>query len=204
MRTPFKITFKEEITGTPNKTVLENFKANFSNTFYDHIAINEDKELFVKNDSFRYKPGEVWNLWLGIRNARVTINENADNKKKTVEYSFDFTRLIFLDIFLIILFPIQFKIMGLLNHQTYIALIIYLDLFFVLVPFILVLRHRWIFKRTLKFGAVDYYNGNYDWDTIIKEKTDLELHEIINGQRQLPRTVVGQAKTELERKSKHK
>jgi len=53
MRTPFKLLFKEEITGTPNKTILENFKANFSDTFCGNISINSDKELVVKNGHFR-------------------------------------------------------------------------------------------------------------------------------------------------------
>ncbi len=61
MRTPFKISFKEEITGTPNKTILGNFKANFSRTFCSQILINSDKELVVNNNFFHWKPDMIWN-----------------------------------------------------------------------------------------------------------------------------------------------
>jgi hypothetical protein len=204
MRTPFKISFKEEITGTPNKTILENFKANFSDTFCDHILINSEKELVVKNDRFHWKPDQNWNLWLGIKKALVTINENADKKKKTIKYSIDFTSYIFISLIIIVLFPLFHKLTGLFSNPLIKYITIFWAVYFVIMLFISVLRHRSIFKRTLKFGTVNYPLGNYDWDTIIKNMTDLELQEVISGRKRLPETVVGLAKTELERRSKNK
>jgi len=204
MRTPFKLLFKEEITGTPNKTILENFKANFSDTFCGNISINSDKELVVKNGHFRWKPDMDWNLWFGIRKASVTIGETADKKKKTIKYSIDFTPYIFDSLIIIILFPLFLKLTGLFNSFLK-YLTIFWVVYFVIMFFVLVLRHRSIFKRTLKFGIVNYNPlGNYDWDTIIKNMTDLELQEVISGRKHLPKTVVGLAKTELERRSKNK
>jgi len=203
MRTLFKISFKEEITGTPNKTILENFKANFSNTFCDHILINSEKELVVKNDRFHWQPDQNWNLWIGIRKALVTINENADKKKKTIKYSIDFTSYIFFYL-IFILFPLFFELTGLFSNSFIKYMTIFWAVYLVIMFFISVLRHRSIFKRTLKFGAVNYSLGNYDWDTIIKNMTDLELQEVISGRKRLPETVVGLAKTELERRNKNK
>ena len=204
MRTPFKLSFKEEITGTPNKTILENFKANFSDTFCGNISINSDKELVVKNGYFRWKPDMDWNLWLGIRKASVTIRETADKKKRTIKYSIDFTSYIFVSLIIIILFPLFLKLTGLFSNPLIKYLTIFWVVYFVSMFFVLVLRHRSIFKRTLKFGAVNYPLGNYDWDTIINNMTDLELQEVISGQKQLPKTVVGLAKKVLERRSKNK
>jgi len=204
MRTPFKLLFKEEITGTPNKTILENFKANFSDTFCGNISINSDKELVVKNGHFRWKPDMDWNLWFGIRKASVTIGETADKKKKTIKYSIDFTPYIFDSLIIIILFPLFLKLTGLFNSFLK-YLTIFWVVYFVIMFFVLVLRHRSIFKRTLKFGIVNNNPlGNYDWDTIIKNMTDLELQEVISGRKHLPKIVVGLAKTELERRNKNK
>ncbi len=204
MRTPFKLSFKEEITGTPNKTILENFKANFSDTFCGNISIISDKELVVKNGYFRWKPDMDWNLWLGIRKASVTIRETADKKKRTIKYSIDFTSYIFVSLIIIILFPLFLKLTGLFSNPLIKYLTIFWVVYFVSMFFVLVLRHRSIFKRTLKFGAVNYPLGNYDWDTIINNMTDLELQEVISGRKQLPKTVVGLAKKVLERRSKNK
>ncbi len=204
MKTPFKLSFKEEITGTPNKTILENFKANFSDTFCGNISINSDKELVVKNGYFRWKPDLNWNLWLGIRKASVTIRETADKKKRTIKYSIDFTSYIFVSLIIIILFPLFLKLTGLFSNPLIKYLTIFWVVYFVIMFFVLVLRHRSIFKRTLKFGAVNYPLGNYDWDTIINNMTDLELQEVVSGRKQLPKTAVGLAKKVLERRSKNK
>ncbi len=91
LRLPFKILFREEITGTQNKTIIENFKANFKETLCDHISIKADKELVIKNNYIRWKPDAFWNFWDGIINARLTIIQNADKKKRTIEYSIDYT-----------------------------------------------------------------------------------------------------------------
>ncbi len=204
MKTPFKLSFKEEITGTPNKTILESFKANFSDTFCGNISINSDKELVVKNGYFRWKPDLNWNLWLGIRKASVTIRETADKKKRTIKYSIDFTSYIFVSLIIIILFPLFLKLTGLFSNPLIKYLTIFWVVYFVIMFFVLVLRHRSIFKRTLKFGAVNYPLGNYDWDTIINNMTDLELQEVVSGRKQLPKTAVGLAKKVLERRSKNK
>ena len=204
MKTPFKLSFKEEITGIPNKTILENFKANFSDTFCGNISINSDKELVVKNGHFRWKPDMDWNLWLGIRKASVTIRETSDKKKRTIKYSIDFTSYLFVSLVIIILFPLFLKLTGLFSNSLIKYLTIFWVVYFVIMFFVLVLRHRSIFKRTLKFGAVNYPLGNYDWDTIINNMTDLELQEVVSGRKQLPKTVVGLAKKVLERRSKNK
>ena len=213
LKLPFKILFREEIIGTQNKTIIENFKANFKKTFCDHILINADKELVIKNNFIRWKPDSFWNFWDGIRNARVTIIENSDKKKKTIEYSIDYTYWIVRNIFIIIIIMFLFKIIGLFTFLSTISdllvtqslkfVIIFSGLLLVIMFFISVLRHRSLFKRTIKFGVTNDL-GNYDWDTIIKEKTDLELEEIIRKQRGLPERVVELAKTELERRSKKK
>lgn len=202
MKNPFKISFREEISEIPNKAVLESFKANFSNTFCDKILINGDKELVVINDSSRWRPDMNWNLWAGIKNAKVTIDENPDTKKRTVEYSIDLTPYIYKSIFIFLTITFLFKISGFWGNLSSLSLIIYAAAVLITVFFVNILRHRSIFKRTLKFGAFNQL-GNYDWDTILKNKTDLELQEIINGQRILPEPVVELAKTEFEKRRKN-
>ncbi len=204
MKTPFKISFIEEITGTSNKTILENFKTNFSDTFCGNISIISDKEIVIKNSHFRWKPDTNWNLWIGIKEASVTISEDTDKKRKTIKYSIDFTSYIFNSLIIIIIFPLFNKITGLLNNLLVKYFTIFWIAYFIIMFFVSVLRHRSIFKRTLKFGVVNNSLGNYDWNIIIKNKTDLELQKIISGRKRLPTTVVELAKTELERRNKNK
>ncbi len=96
-----------------------------------------------------------------------------------------------------------FKINGPLPNQILKILTIFIVVLFLTLFSSSILRHRSFFKRTLKFGIANH-SGNYDWGTIIKNKTDLELQEIIRKQSGLPETVVELAKTELEERNKNK
>ena len=202
MKTPFKISFKKEIKKIPNRNILEDFRNNFIKSYCDHIKIYDDKELIVKNEFIRWKPDWNLNLWVGIGEARIRINESEKNKNKVVKYSIDFTRLTFAYIFTLVFFALIFSQSGIWDFNSLKYLLIAVGTIALLMHIITFLRHWSIFNRTIKYGT-DYL-GNYDWNSIIRSKTDLELLEIKNGQRQLPKTVIRLVELEIENRKTSK
>ena len=59
--------------------------------------------------------------------------------------------------------------------------------------------HQRFFNRTIKIG--DFYKDqvykSYDWESILKEKTNSEIKEIIKGNTHLPDIVIELAKKEM-------
>jgi len=194
LKTPFKISFKEKVNNIPNKTILENFKENLDGTYCDYLEINNDKELIVKNDFFRWKPDWNFNLWVGIGNAKITIEENEMQSYSPIKYSIDFSRLTITYILTIILFSVVLPIYGYFE----LLFIMILVLIAIIMHGITFFRHWSFFKQTIKHGI--NYLGNYDWESIIKNKTEIELVEIKNGNRQLPKSVIRLAELELEKR----
>lgn len=195
MKTPFEISFSAEVLNISNKTILENFKVNFKNSYCDHIEIIRENELIVENDLIRLKPDLNWNLWVGIRKAHILIIEKRE-AQKTIKYRIDFSRTTIVYIFIFITFCLILFYWGVTDLDSYKYLLIMIGTGFGLQFIITYLRHWSIFKRTIKHETE--YLGSYDWDNIIKNKSDLEIEKIINGQSQLPKSVIKLAKLELE------
>ena len=202
MKTPFKISFKKEIDEISNKIILEKFKVTFENSYCDHIKIVNNKELIVTNDFIRWKPDMNLNLWVGIKTAKITIDEIEKKKRKIIEYDVDFTRLIIRYFISFVLILVVFRQSGFWDNDSLKYLAIAIGIIGVLNYIVTYLRHWSIFKRTLKYGTE--YLGNYDWSSILKSKTDLELLEIKNGKSQLPKSVIKLAEIELKKRKKLK
>ena len=62
----------------------------------------------------------------------------------------------------------------------------------------MIIKHRNIFRNTMRYGAgnIKYYN----WDKIMKTKTDKELKEIISGKSNYSDRVIIFAKKEFEKR----
>ena len=198
MKTPFKISFKEKIKDYNNRTILENFKVNFVGTYCDYIKIINENELIVKNDFIRWKPDLNFNLWAGIGSAKITIEENELHNDKTLKYSIDFTRLTLAYILTFLIFSMFLLFGGNFEVKDLSLLIIVIASIAVIMHIMTFLRHRSIFKQTIKFGTE--YLGHYNWVEILKNKTDIELNEIIKDKWNLPKSVSNLAKTELEKR----
>ena len=61
------------------------------------------------------------------------------------------------------------------------------------------IRHKRFFTRTINIG--DFYKNqvgkSYDWESILKKKTNSKIEEIINGNTHLPEVVIELAKKEM-------
>lgn len=193
------MSFKGELNETPNRVVLENFKVGFKRTYCDHIKINGDKELIVKNGFFRF--GILLDLWIGIGFARVTIDKSEPETNRIIEYSIDYTRLTLSYIFFLISFLLFCIISGLWVIQ-FLKFLVFSGIYSVIIHLVTFLRHRSIFNQILNYET--YNIGNYDWCAIMKSKTDKELVGIINGNRQLPDNVIKFAELEIENRRKSK
>ncbi|MCT4640145.1 MAG: hypothetical protein N4A72_20785 [Bacteroidales bacterium] len=201
MRSIFKISFKGETEELSNKKVLENFKENLTETYCDHIIIKSDNELIVRNDFFRFLSRRTNNIWSNVKEAKVIICDDKVLKKRVVVYSIDFTRLI---TSLVLAHTIIISaLLIILDSESYI-IIAFLPLLMLIVSsvsfFITLLEHRSVFRRTLKYGTD--YTGNYDWETIIKNKSDRELKDIITGRKHLPVAVRKLAESEMKNRGK--
>ncbi|NPD45196.1 MULTISPECIES: hypothetical protein [unclassified Lentimicrobium] len=193
MKTPFKISFRQELDDTPNNAVLKNFWLSFKDSYCDEMFYKRKNEILIENDFFRLKPDFNFNLWIGIGNARLIIKEKEG--LRLVEYTIDYTRLTITYFLIIILYPlILLKGVGDIEFPLYFALgLLILAFFRHAISF---LRHLSLFKRTLNYGTG--YIGNYDWETILMNKTDNELLEMKNGTRQLPEAVIRLVEVEIE------
>jgi len=196
MKTPFKIKFRREIIGSSSKDILENFKVNFTKSYCDYVEILDETNLIVENDFIRLKPDLNFNLWVGIGRAKISIVENKDQNKKTVKYCIDFTRLTSVYIFLFVVFPFTFLIGKIRDLHVLLFISTIVISVGIIMHGITFLRHWSIFKRTILNGTE--YLGDYDWKTIIKNKTNKELQDVIDGKRDLPEAISILAKKELE------
>ena len=200
MVSPFKIVFKREIKDTANNTILANFKHNFERTYCDFTKIVEDKELVIENRFLRLKRDMNSNLWVGIGSANVLIEETQQKNRAKVIYTFDFTRLSIAHLFyLTLLFGIYLWVGNDTDLQQIILIGIYISFSIsILQHLVMYFRHRSIFLQTIKYGTGD--DGYYDWEAILKKKTNDELKKIVNGNTQLPSGVAKLAKMELDKR----
>lgn len=180
--------------------ILIKFKENFERTYCDFTKINGDNELIIKNSFIRLKRDMNFNLWIGIGKASVTLEETKQNNLVNVKYTLDFTRLtIAALVYLTLLLGFYFMTENDKNLQpiivTLMCVLISVGIFNYLVMYF---RHKSIFLKTIKNGSDG--NGYYDWETILKKKTNDELKKIVSGNTQLPSGVEKLAKMELDKR----
>ena len=206
MKTPFKITFKREIDNNiSDEEILNNFIINLKikslNTFN-----KRDNKLTASNNMKSF-----WDFnkpWEGEENVTIKILKN-ENKKDAI-YVLDFSGIykdfkkygIVVLPFVLIVFYLIGKLDPLIENfgLFFTVLFILFGIIGILIikAFLLILRHRNIFRNTMKYGAgnIKYYN----WDKIMKTKTDKELKEIINGKSNYSDRVIIFAKKEYKKR----
>ncbi len=198
LKTPFKITFQKDMPETSNIELLENFKENFILSNCDFVDIMNSNELRVENEMTSFGSRFRYNLWIGIAHAQISIVENKIRNTKTVKYCINYTWLFSVYIILFIALTIfAFYIFGFNEFLFISTILIVLFVMIVLFPILITfLRHKSIFNETIKFGAS--YVERYDWKSILENKTDIELIEIIKGRTHLPKSISILAKKVLE------
>lgn len=180
---------------TPNNTVLKNFWLSFKDSYCDKMFYRRKNEITIDNYFIRIKPDFNFNLWAGIGNARLRIKEK--DGLRLVEYTIDFTRLVIS--YLVFILLAQFvSIMGSGDILFSVYSTSPLLIFGLIIHAISFLRHWSLFKRTLKYGSA--FVGNYDWEAILRNKTNNELLEMKNGTRQLPDAVIRLVELEIEKR----
>ncbi len=205
METPFKITFQKEVRNNiSNEEIINNFITNlkiksfnsFNKTDNNLIASNNIKSFWDFNK-----------VWKDAEKVNIEILDNTDKKK--ICYTLDFfglfkdykTALIIVPIIAFIFYSYG-KFDAVLENFgvlfTFLFFLIFITGIKVIEVILLILRHRNIFRNTMKYGA-----GNinlYDWKKIMKNKTDKELKEIINGRSNYSDRVIIFAKKEYKKR----
>jgi len=211
MKIQFKKTFTKEIDyKISDEEILNNFIINLKIKSLNTFNKRENK-LTASNNMKSF-----WDFnkpWVGEENVSIEINKNEN--KKQVTYTLDFSGIykefkkygIVLIPFILIIFYSIGKLDTLIEEFGFFNTILYIlsgiiGIEFILVV-ILILRHRNIFRNTLKFGAgnIKYYN----WDKIMKNKTNKELEDIMERHSNYSDRVIVFAKKEFDkRNSKNK
>jgi len=202
LKTPFKISFEGKTEGVPIKTILQNFKENCINSHCESVKIIENKELIVKNSTDFLNWRRSLSIWGGKISARIKINKNKTTNIINVRYTIDFRRFSYTIIYFTLLFLFSLIISGFIKYKISLLMITIFLSSISIWHFVMILRHRSFFRMTLKHGVKPEYLGNYNWDSIIKNKNDNELIEIIEGRRQLPNSVIKMAKLEFLKRKK--
>jgi len=205
MKIPLKKTFTKEIDNKiSDEEILNSFIINLKikslNTFN-----KIDNKLTASNNMKSF-----WDFnkpWEGEENVTIKI---IKNEIKKVIYVIDFSGIykeftkygIVVLPFILLVFYLTGKFDSLIENFGLFFTILYI-LFSIIVilvikAFLLILRHRNIFRNTMRYGAgnIKYYN----WDKIMKTKTDKELKEIINGKSNYSDRVIIFAKKEFKKR----
>ncbi len=208
MKTPFNKTFTKEIDNKiSDEEILKNFIINLKIKSFTTFNKTENK-LLASNDYTKHSFLDN-NHWEDLE--KVTVKFIQKKRKKNVIYVLDFSNIykVFKKYYIIIIpsVIVYLYFSGKLDQfieDFGLFLGILLPVFFVIVmllviePFLLILRHRNIFRNTMRYGAgnIKYYN----WDKIMKTKTDKELKEIINGKSNYSDRVIIFAKKEFKKR----
>ena len=176
------------------------FIINSRGTLYDRIAKKNEEKIIIKGKFYSFNPLDnvPWNLWLGFAN-KAEIDFTRDN---TVIYTVDFTYGIIYFIAVLLFFlltPLTFSIK--IDYPDFIFLVVVFAVLFANL-ILKILLHRGLFNKTIKLE--NRLLGNYNWADILKNKTDKELKNIIEGKTTLTQEVQKLASIELEKREKNK
>jgi hypothetical protein len=178
--------FKKELKEIDKHELLDNFERNFIRTGCHHQIHKNEYNLSLKNEwfdlNYMYKFIYPGHLWSGLGNININIQENKEKESFTVNFSISFLRqFIWFLIIDICAFSISF-------YESEFIIFLIFSILFLTSMFISFFLHRNFFFKTIKVG--DFYRHrvltNYNWEKLLKSKTDNELSDIINGNSFLP------------------
>jgi len=196
----YKYIFEKECLRIDQDDLLSAFEQNFNRSGCYHKMTRKENRLDLDNNildfNYLYKMVNPWNLWYGIGDMNICITPNLSNESYLVKFSISILRsLVFHALSIIIFFVILMT-----NYTT--GLFYFFILFNILAIaayFSKYYRHQRFFNRTIKIG--DLYKNqvgkSYDWESILKKKTNSEIEEIIKGNTHLPEIVIELAKKEI-------
>lgn len=199
MKFSYKYKFEKECLEIDKDDLLDAFEHNFQRTECYHKIIRKENGLDLENNildfNYLYKMVSPWNLWHGIGNMNIRISTNLPNESNWIKFSISILRILFFHAISILVFCI-------LLMTYYSTGLFYFFIFFNIVAIVSYftkhIRHKRFFNRTVKIG--DFYmnqvNKSYDWESILKKKTNSEIEGIIKGNTQLPEIVIELAKKE--------
>lgn len=198
MKNPFIFSIRRKISGISTEALLTRFKTNFEHSNCDSVKIIGDNRLIVRNYWPFIKYDLNYNIWIGIAKASVSIVDDTEGQHKNVQYTVNYTKGVVGDIVIsAVLIAISISVKEAFGEFIYfVSFIIFI---FVLDNLTSYYRHKSFFIRTLYNKNTDDL-GKYDWDKILRNKSDLELKEIIFGKTHLPISVAKLAKQELDRR----
>jgi len=196
----YKYLFEKECLRIDKEDLLSAFEQNFYRSGCYHKMTRKENGLNLYNDfldfNYLYKMVSPWNLWNGIGDMKISIIPNLSNESYLIKFSISILRSLVFNALTIIIFCI-------LLITNYSSELFYFFILFTTVAitsyFTKYIRHNRFFSRTIKIG--DFYKDqvekSYDWESILKEKTNSELKEIIKGNTILPDIVIDLAKKEM-------
>ena len=200
----YKYTFEKKCFKINQDDLLSAFEQNFIRSGCYHKITRKENELKLENNildfNYLYKMVTSWNLWYGIGNMNVNITHNLSNESYLVKFSISILRLLIFHILYIIIFCI-----ALITYYT--TELFYFFILFNIIAiasyFVNYKRHQRFFNKTIKIG--DFYKNqveeSYDWELILKKKTNSEITQIIKGNTLLPNIVIELAKKELKNRN---
>ncbi len=201
MKNPFIISFKKKLQDKNKEDIFDLFLTNISGTYYNKVEIENDSKLIIKGSFFHVKRlsegpflyiNLIMDLWVGFcRKAELYFEKN-----NYIVYSVDYTYgVVWLFIALIVsILPVLFVSLNIIVYYYigFVTLIFALGILHIVLQLYL---HRQVFVKTLR--NENLFKGRYDWDKILKSKTDNELKNIVNGNTPLSIEVQKMAKEEL-------
>ncbi len=192
--------FKKECFGFNQEEILSAFENNFIRTNCYHKIFKYENKLDLINDFFEfnylYKFISSGNLWQGIGNMNITFLPGKLEGSHIIQFSISIYRQLFFFLILNI-------IGGIILLSNYSLFILYVFILYntilIITTLIKYLQHRYFFNKTIKIG--DFYKNqvlkSYDWELILKNKTNIEINAIIQGKTHLPDIVIELAKKEM-------
>jgi len=203
----YNYSFEKKCLEMDQDDLLNAFIKNFKRTGCYHKIRRTEKSLELDNNildfNYLYKMVYPWNLWYGNGKMDVIILSDAYDKSFLIKFSISILRIL-------VFYLIANIIFGLILTTNFIKVGLYFFIFYNMFSIALILfkynGHKRFFNRTIKVG--DFYKNqvckSYDWELILKKKTNPEIIEIINGHTQLPEIVIDLAKNEIKNRNSSK
>ena len=199
LKTPFIKTFRRKYQNQTKAEILDLFLTNISGTNYSKVEREGDNKLIIEGSIYERFRNNIMSLWIGFcRRAELYFDKN-----NYVIYSVDYTYgavSIFSGLIILIIFPFLF--FQHLDKDEYFGFLMWVLpgflVFGVLYNAYRLYLHRKVFLDTV--NAKNRFKGSYDWSRILKEKSDKELKDLINGNTTLTAEVQKMAEEELKRR----
>lgn len=195
MKTPFIKTFRKKYQNQTKAEILDLFLTNISGTNYSKVEREGDTRLIIEGPFHKFFYNNLMTLWVGFCRKAVLYFDKNNYAVYSVDYTYG-AGTIFLALLIFIIGP--FFIQDIDKHEYFGFLMWALPGIIVLGIFHNAYRlflHRQVFIDTV--NSKNRFKGSYDWSKILKEKSDKELKDLINGKTTLTAEVQKMAKEEL-------